>query len=168
MQCEALAKALDAGDPLTHEAWEALACAELTMGAVVETRTRKLFVPTTKREPVLVRVQFDVCARDPGVVTRSPRMIHPAGVQLDVSGRNAVAGAADVPNDENTQAPRQPRMIPAAGADFDVSGRNAAMVASEVYNDEITPQHHIQANITTASTARAASVALYFVPPRPR
>jgi len=170
MQCEALAVALDAGNSLTKEAWEAMACAEPNMGVVVETRTRKLFVPETKRESVLVRVQFDACARDPGVsaagaqldvsarnagaVTMSPRMIPPANAQVDVYGRNTAVMAVEIPGDEITAT---------AAARLDISGRNAAVMAVEIPDDEITPPHHIQAVITTASAARALSVAMAMI-----
>ena len=109
MQCEALAEALDAGNALTKETWEALGCPEPAMGTVVETGTRKLFVPETKREPVLARVQFDACARCPG---------------LSAVDSHAAATGAPI---------------------IDTSPR------------------HIQAIITTASTARAASVAMAMI-----
>lgn len=132
MQCEALAEALDAGNALTKEAWEALGCPEPAMGMVVETRTRKLFVPETRREPVLARVQFDACARCPGFsavdshasATGAPILV----TQVDMYGqKNAAENAADIPGVATT-SPR-----------------------------------HIQAIITTANTARAASVAMAMI-----
>jgi hypothetical protein len=132
MQCEALAEALDAGNALTKEAWEALGCPEPAMGMVVETRTRKLFVPETKREPVLARVQFDACARCPGVST--------------VHSHVATTGVSITDSQVDNYGPN-----------------NAAGNAADIPDVATTPPPHIQAIITTASTARAASVAMAMI-----
>ena len=132
MQCEALAEALDAGNALTQETWEALGCPEPTMGAVVETRTRKLFVPDTKREPVLARVQFDACARCPGF----------SAVDTDAAATGVPIIATQVDN---------------------YGQNNAAENAADIPDVATTSPRHIQAMITTASTARAASVAMVMI-----
>ena len=166
MQCEALAEALDAGNALTKETWEALACPEPTLGAVVETRTRKLFMPETKRESVLARVQFDACARCPGfstvdshvattgVSTASADVVMPAvpitDSQVDIYGQSAAVMAVEIPDDEIT-------------ATTNTQVDNAAENAAEAPGVATTSPRHIQAIITTASTARAASVAMAMI-----